>query len=577
MIVVDPESISLGQGRQLLRTAGEFADRLNPSDRVALVEIPGPSVRVGPTQDHRRVAREVARMGGSGGPVGRVLCEQTGGRIALFEAFTIAVYRSEGRLREAIGRIFFPPDVRRVGGGDGQALEALCLEFQPMTILRDLVMIEAVRISTESDIRSRQTMRDVGSLLRSLRGSDGHKTLVWVSGGLPIDTDMSLVRRIEEEAAASRATLITVIVPEPDTDIVGADQAYSPHLRNEDRGLLERGLSAVAEVTGGDFYRARGNGRGLFERIEAQLAGHYRVAVEVGPRERVDRGRVDVAVSRPEARARVRYAGVSSSGGRDNAPAVGDSSAPARSADERLRELLRSAVFEPWLPLRVSTYTYPDGSGRARVAVTAQVGGNGVDGSDVTLAFALLDSWGTVVSSGRRRMAGTDANRREDGAYAYTLPITTAPGRYALRVAAVDGSGRAGSVEHPVRAGLALSDAPLAVGTLEVADAEVESPSAGGGPLVSSGQLAVSLDVHAESAWVFERTSVAVEVVRGGTGPILAQADASLRGRVDASRRSAVVRLPVGDLPAGSYVARVRMLRGTEEAAVIHRPFRIAG
>ncbi len=63
---------------------------------------------------------------------------------------------------------------------------------------------------------------------------------------------------------------------------------------------------------------------------------------------------------------------------------------------------------------------------------------------------------------------------------------------------------RKSSVEHRLRAGVALSNVPVVLGTVEVADAEAPG---GGGPapeaVVSSGRLAVWLDVHAESSWVF--------------------------------------------------------------------------
>ena len=571
VLVVDPESIPFGVGRSLLRTAGAFVTRLHPEDQVALIEVPGPSVLVAPTEDHGRVGREVARLGGLGEPRSRILCAPTGGRVALFEAFRIAVYGQEDALREAVRRIFFFLDGR-----------VACPAIDPEA-LKQRVEFEAARIVQESRVRTRQAVRGIESLLRSLRGTERHKTLVWVSGGLASDTDATLVRGIEEEAAASRANLVALMVPEPDIDIEGRGQnPRPPYLRNQDRLLLEQGLSAAADATGGEFYRALGNGRGLFERIEAQLAGHYRLAVEVGPGERVDRSRVDVAVARRDAQARVRHAAAASRGDRDVAPG-GAAASPAgvagRSADERLIAMLRSPAAESWLPLRVSTYAYPDGGGRARVAVTAEVGGGGVDGSEVTLGYALLDSWGAVVSSGRQRVVGTAAGRRDDGRYAYRFPVTSAPGRYALRVAAVDGRGRGGSVEHPLRVGLALSDAPLALGALEVSDpaGRTEGRAADGdGPVVSSGELAVALDVHAESAWVFGRIRVAVEVARDRTSPALVRAEAPLRGRDDAPRRSAAVRLPVGELLAGSYVARVRLLRGTDVAAKIERRFRIA-
>ena len=557
-LVVDPESIPFGEGRQLLRTAGAFVDRLHPADRVALFEVPGPRVLIGPTGDQRRVGREVARMGGLGGPVGRLLCEPTDGRVALFEAFRIAIYGDMDALREAIERIFY------FSGPRGQiACSALGMG--------DLVLAEARRIVQETRVRTRQAIRGVESVLRSLGEVEGHKTVVWIAGGLAIDTNMTLVRGIEEAAAASRVMLVTLMVPESNIDIEGGDQnPRPPRLRTQDRLFLEHGLSAAASVTGGEFYRALGNGRGLFERIEAQLAGRYRLAVEVSPRDRVERRRIDVRVARRGASARVRHAAAAERGARTGPAPV--------SVEARLAELLRSPVAESWLPLRVSTYAWPDGGGRARVAVTAQVGGSGFDGSDVTLAFALRDSWGAVVSSGRREMAGTVGNQGLDGAYEYTLPITAAPGSYALRVAAVDASGRGGSVEHPLRVGLALSDAPLALGALEVADAVDRrgDRTADGDPVVSSGQLAVSLDVRAESAWVFNRIRAQVEVARDESGPVLVRTEAPLRGPDATPWRTGAARLSVAGLDPGPYVARVRVLRGAEEMAAVQRTFRIA-
>ena len=88
--------------------------------------------------------------------------------------------------------------------------------------------------------------------------------------------------------------------------------------------------------------------------------------------------------------------------------------------------------------------------------------------------------------------------------------------------------------------------------------------------------MAVSLDVHAESSWVFNRVSVAVEVARDEEGPALAQAEAPLRGRDDAPLRSASAPLAVGELSPGRYVAGVRVVRRGDEVTRIDRPSRIA-
>ena len=551
VIVVDRESLTFGEGRHAFRAAGDFIDRLHPLDRVALYPVWNSAARISFTSDHRRVRDEVARMGGQGDPwhlLGTVILDpEAAPAIGISEALRW-VENGDRRLLE------------EVAGATGESKGGLDE--------RMFRMVQEVRL------RAVVARREVEKLLAALRAIEGPKAVVWISGGFVIDMEATRLRRIEELAAESRTTLFTMMAGELTQFNMGRSPRFAgrmpPH--TQDLRLLEMGLTETARRTGGEFFRAIGDPRRMFERIEAQLAGHYLLGVEVDPADRIDdRRRIEVAVARSGADAMLRHGNAHARVLREMRP--GDPE--ALSVDERLLAMLRSPAAEPLLPLRVSTYAYPH-DGSVRVGVTAEVGSARVDASDVTIGYALLDTWGTVVSSGRRRMAGTAADRRDDGSYAHTLPITVPPGRYALRVAAIDASGRDGSVEHPLRAGVALSDAPVALGRLEVADAEA---AAGGGPdgevVVSSERLAVSVDVHAESAWVFNRLRVEVEVARDVSGPSLVEAEARLRGRNDAPRRSASVRLPVGRLAPGSYVARVRVLRGTAEAAQTHRRFRI--
>ena len=144
----------------------------------------------------------------------------------------------------------------------------------------------------------------------------------------------------------------------------------------------------------------------------------------------------------------------------------------------------------------------------------------------------------------------------------------------------VDGAGRKGSVEHRLRAGVALSDAPVVLGTVEVADAEAPG---GGGPapeaVVSSGGLAVWLDVHAESSWVFTTGSASRSrwLAARAARPWCWRKRRSKKGTTHrGGRRSAAARLAVGELSPGRYVAGVRVVRRGDEVTRIDRPSRIA-
>ena len=535
VIAVDEENILAGEGRHLMRAAAEFVDTLTPADQVALVSVPQPGIYIDFTTDHDRVRREAARMTGLGERMRRSL------NIGLHEAFRIAVYGDRDLEEEVIGRV---------------CGESPACPFQ----VRD----ESVQIVQEVKFHATNARRGIEGILRALREVEGPKAVVWISGGLVIDQNSVLLREIEDLAAASRTTLFVMMVDEPLTDVSESTPQATPL---QDRYMREQGLSAAAAVTRGELFRVRANPRGLFERVEAQLSGYYLLGVEVGPEDRdKDRRGIRVAVRREGARVRAR-----------REVRFVEEAEEQQSVDQRLLAMLRSPVATTELPLRVATYAYPDGeNGLVRVAIAAEVGGDANYTEGATLAFALRDPDGTVVSTGRRRVIATPSERPGGAGYEYMLPMTVPPGRYSLRVAAVDDFGRRGSVDHLLFAGQA-SDAPLAFGPLQVAD-QRPSPDnllAVVEPEVSSGRVIASMEVYAESSWAFERTSVHVDVAGDEGGPARAYATAALLGTDDTPWRSASADLAVDHLPPGQYVARVRVLRDSDEVARIHRPFRI--
>ena len=535
VIAVDEENILTGEGRHLMRAAAEFVDTLNPADQVALIAIPQPGIYIDFTTDHERVRRETALMAGLGEPARRAL------NIGLHEAFRIAVYGDRDLEEEVIDRV---------------CEESPACAFQ--------VRNESMQIVQEVKFHATNARRGIESILRALRDVEGPKHVVWVSGGLVVDQNAALLREIEDLAAESRTTLFVMMVDEPLTDVSEALPAPTPL---QDRYMRQRGLSAAAAVARGELFRVTTNPRGMFRRLEAQISGYYLLGVEVGPEDRdEDRRRIRVSVARDgadvRARREVRFV---------------EEPAEERSVDEQLLAMLRSPVATTELPLRVATYAFPHPeNGVVRVTVAAEVGSDANYVADVTLGFALRDPDGRVVLTGRRQVAATPAMRPGGVGYEYTLPMNVPRGRYSLRVAAVDDLGRRGSVDHLLLAGEA-SDAPLAFGPLQVAD---QRPSPDSllqvvEPEVSSGRIITSMEVYAGSSWAFDRTSVHVDVAGDETGPARAYATAALLGTNDTPWRSASADLAVSHLPPGQYVARVRVLRGSNEVARMHRPFRI--
>lgn len=535
VIAVDEENILTGEGRHLMRAAAEFVDALSPADQVALIAVPQPGIYIDFTTDHERVRRETARMAGLGEPSRRSL------NIGLHEAFRIAVYGDRDLEQEVIGRV---------------CGESPACAFQ--------VRNESMQIVQEVKFHATNARRGIESILRALGDVEGPKHVVWVSGGLVIDQNAALLREIEDLAAASRTTLFVMMVDEPLTDMSEALPAPSPR---QDRYMRQRGLSAAAAVARGELLRVTANPRAIFERLEAQISGYYLLGVEVGPEDRdEDRRRIRVSVNRDGAEVRARR----------EVRFVADP-VDERSTDEQLLAMLRSPVATTELPLRVATYAYPDPDDNlVRVSVSAEVGSDANYASDVTLAFTLRDPDGRVALTGRRQVTATPSERPGGVGLEYTVPITVPRGRYSLRVAAIDGLGRRGSVDHLLLAGQA-SDAPLVFGPLQVADQRPSPDSllAVVEPEVSSGRVIASMEVYAESSWAFDRTSVHVDVAGDESGPARAYATAALLGTDDTPWRSAAADVAVGHLPPGQYVARVRVLRDADEVARLHRPFRI--
>ena len=538
VIAVDEESILFGEGRHVMRAAGEFVDKLTPIDRVALMALPTGRY-VDFTSDHDRIRREVDGMAGLGQRVRRDI------NIGLYEAFQIAEYRDADLQDEVTTRECGP-------------LERLDVSCASMVLIESRSIVQEVRYHA---INSRRALE---AILRALRDFEGPKALVWISGGFVIAREASFLREIEDLAAASRTTVYVIKVDEPQIDTT---EASAPPTPLEDARMREAGLQAITAITRGDILRARYNPGPLFDRLEAELSGYYLLGVEARPTDRDEERRaIKVSVRRAGARVRARRE-VRFTPERD----------ADQSVDARLARMLRSPVATTELPLRVATYAYPEGE-RVRVMIAMEIGREVDATAEVTLGYALRDPEGTVVSSRKQRITGTPAETPSGPVLEYSLPMTVAPGFYILRLAVVDGAGRSGSVEHRLVVG-EMVDGSLVVGDLALVD-RPESPGQFRPRVearVSSGRLLVYTELYAESASVLERTEIYIEVANNESGPALASHTAAIGGPTNALRRFVTADVLVGHLPRGRYIVRARVMLDFTEVARLHRPFQISG
>jgi hypothetical protein len=161
----------------------------------------------------------------------------------------------------------------------------------------------------------------------------------------------------------------------------------------------------------------------------------------------------------------------------------------------------------------------------------------------------------------------------------YFSTIVADPGKYTLKLVAVDDAGRRGSVERVVNAGLAKAG-PIHATDLLVAGSAPDGGSAPLAPAVSAevtgGTLHGYLELFADAPEPLDLTSVTLEVAATQTSPPLQQTSVALRKPPDDPRcRIVGARLNIAKLPPGDYVARAVINVGGRRVGQVVRSFRV--
>ena len=539
VIAVDEEGILFGEGRHVMKAAGEFVGGLGPGDRVALVAVPQPGVYVDFTTDHDFVSRALAGMSGRGRRRVANL------NIGVFEAFQISEHRDQRMLEEVFARV--------------------CQAGDQVLGCRRQIVQESEEIVQKSRFHTGNMRRGLEEILEGLRDVDGPKVLLWISGGHVVDGAGLTLRYIEDLVVDARTTVYVMMVDEPLAGDI--TQAASPPTPRQDRRMQEEGLHLTAAMSRGTVFRAHFNPGPIFERLEREMSGYYLLGVESRPTDPdKERRKIEVSVRREGARVRAR---------REISFTPEDTD---KTVEERIASMLRSPIPIKELPLRVATYAYREtDNAPVRVLVAAEVDVQAGDPSQLTLGYTLRDPDGTVVSGGQTQITPRIALTLFGPVFETTFMVTAEPGTYSLRLAVVDPAGRRGSVEHPVHVE-PPSSGPLTVGDLMVAD-QASSPRGARLPpveaRVSSGRLLAYTELLADSSTLWQDLDVFVDVADDATGPGRAGATMTMQETEDPLRRVVAADLIVAHLPPGPYVARVLVMQDSVELARLHRPFQI--
>ena len=514
LVAVDQQHIRRVEGLAALRAAADFVDQLDPADRVAAA----PLNHVGPlqfTNEHDGVKKYLQGLAGTA----TTLRGQF--NLGVVESLSIA----DGQ-RTWLDRVVLRECGQPLARFNDQARIA---ELEGM---RDPcpVQVEQESRALAQELRSdaRTSLNQLLGLIARLSDIDGPKTLVLVSEGLIAEPQLIDLTSLGAAAQQARVTIYVLQLEQPVFD--ASESVVSPTLY-QDLQMKADGLVRLAGSAKGAHFRLVGADPYPFQRILRELSGYYLLAFEASAADRDGRTRrIDVSTNAPDAIVRAR-------------PLFRTSGTAPKDGDEtQIVRLLRNPRIATELPVRATAYTFRDSvDGKMRVIVSADADGGAPQ--QMTFGYVLIDDTGVIASSG--------SDPAVEGRFIQAVSVV--PGRYSLKVAAIDSTGRQGSVERMVEARLHGADG-IGLSDLTITDSE---PGRALRPVVASigaDSAGAVLEIYGPAGWKPQGLSVLVDVKPVEGSSVLISAPGAV-STVGASTLRARAELKLGDLPAGAYVA----------------------
>ena len=507
VLLVDLESIRAGAERTILETAAGLVDKLGPSDAVALIPVPGPSIPL--TREHARVRDAIKELRGTS-------------NVPNFRHFftleeALAYERGDKRTIDEVVERECAKDVETARADRG--LNAVCPG--------DLVGETRERVSFERQ-HVEVVLAKVLDVVHSLAAVDAPSSLVLISGGLGFDpASLGRFQQVTGELKQAGISTYAVQVNQPEVDAAASRAAKASTYSSNDR---EAGLANVATMADGVFFSGIGRATGVFERLRAEIAEPYALGVEAAPG--------DLDGKAHEVRVQVARSGVVT---RAQRHVLAASASP--DLDAALARLIATPVDRVDFPVSVAAFTVRgEEATTVKVLVRADLGRGGPGKGPLRYAAMILSSNGQPVL----QTGGTAAP--PDGVASVLVTGQLVPGAYRVRVAAIDTAGRAGSVEMPFRAGV------RSIGGLQLSDvlpgARDESPAI----YVPAGtSFDPRLELSSAEVERFAHTSVRFEVQRVGDSAAVQAVNAPLTETAFERQQIASTSMSTDGLAPGGY------------------------
>lgn len=405
----------------------------------------------------------------------------------------------------------------------------------------------ATLAAQEDACRTRLTLQAIAGLLETFAGRDRPLTMITVTSGLMGPRrDAEITRapgRCELElreyqlvgAAAARARAQVYLVPPENVldqrAVRGAEGIAGRGFSGSDNPI--EGLEHFVSVTGGRFLNLENPDDDALTRIARETAGYYLAGLDPLSSDRNGQlHRLDVRVSRPDVVVRARP--------ETSFPRSRIAKPPPKAPQEMLRE------STPWLdvPMRLGAFVSRQNAAGGLSAVA--VAEPSVAGTRLTAAaIGVYDSRGGLAG---QWTATADELGKPSLMAAFALPR----GIYRVRVAAIDGAGRAGTADYDLEAELV----PAGIVRLSSLVLGVSRPTGFEPRLVFSTEAAAIGYLEIYNGQAGMALSVTIELATTLNGPALATLPAVLSATNEPDRFIARATIPIGALAPGDYAVR---------------------
>lgn len=490
-------------------------------------------------------------------PFGSNVATDEGRAIVLIVDFESIRPGRESALREHIGQF-----VRTLSPNDRIALVTVPYGGVKVDLTTDHARIttavmamsgQAPSVESESEAacRTRATLVALRGAIDDLRGGEAPVTVVLFSGQMAAPQG---VQSMQTGVSLGRCQLLREHFQQVSGAVANARaQLYivKPELSTSTAGIA--GLEHLTGVTGAPLWNISGPDGGALARVLRESGGYYLARFEPQPEETQGSVRgLSVDISRPgvELRTRPQMTVV-----RQQARFAG--TAPATP----LAMMKEARVFRD-LPLRIAGFSSREpGSRDVRVIVL-------FDSPDP--AASINDAIVGLFAEDGRLVASRVMPAAELVGPTITTALTVPAGAYRLRVAAAEASGRGGTADFTLDAGL------VSAGGLTLSDLVLGLSRDGQfQPRLEFGAQATAM-AHLEVYGGREgaRVGVVFEIARSVNGPAIVGMPGAFAATTEADRFLVTAAIPIGALPPGDYVVRATVAAQDQAGGRVVRPIR---